>query len=84
VSALPFRNTLEGEVVLLERNGLVGKEPRSYFESIWDGVRGNIQVEGTRDIGEWEGNIVGRVFGVRRWAERRVQGRLTGGNHQVD
>ena len=50
-------------MLLLQRNGVVEEELRSVFESIRDGVRGEILVEGTRDIGEQEGNIIGRALG---------------------
>jgi len=60
-SFLHIRVTLE--VLLLERNGVVEEELWGALESIRDGVRGEILVEGTRDIGEQEGSIVGRAFG---------------------
>jgi len=62
-SLLHIRTTLK--VLLLERNGVVEEELRSVFESIRDGVRvrGEILVEGTRHIGEQEGNIIGRALG---------------------
>ena len=50
-------------MLLLESNGVVEEELRGVFGSIRDGVRGEILVEGTRDIGEQEGNIVGRALG---------------------
>ena len=54
---------LELEVLLLERNGVVEEELRSVFESIRDGVLGEILVERTRGICEHEGNVFGRVLG---------------------
>ena len=62
-SLLCTRVTLNPEVLLLERNGVVEKELRSVFESIRDGVLGEVLVERARDIGVNEGNVVGRMLG---------------------
>ena len=62
-SLLCIRVILNFEVLLLERNGVVEKEVRSAFENIRDGVPGEVLIERARDIGENEGNIVGRVSG---------------------
>ena len=62
-SLLCIRVILNLEVLLLERNGVVEKEVRSVFESIRDGVPGEVLIERARDIGENEGNVIGRVPG---------------------
>lgn len=60
---LYIRVILSLEVLLLERNGVVEKEVRSFFEGTRDSVRRKVLVEWARDIGENEGNVVGRLLG---------------------
>ena len=47
----------------MERDGVVEKELRSTFESIWNSISGEVPMEGARDIGEHERNVVGQGVG---------------------
>ena len=58
-----IRVVLELEVLLLECNGVVEEKLGRFLERPWEGVLGKVPSEGTRDIGENEGNIVSEGFG---------------------
>ena len=60
---LSNRVTLSLEVLLLKRNGVVEKEVRSVFETLWECSGREILKERVRDIGEKEGNVVGQLSG---------------------
>ena len=59
---LHIRVVLELEEFLLERDRVVKDELGGVFEYPWDSVLAEIPGEGTRDIGEHEGNILGEGF----------------------
>jgi len=48
----PVRSILHFEIVLQERDRIVEEEMWSGFEELWDGVLGEIEVYGARDISE--------------------------------
>ena len=56
---LHIRSVLELEVFLLVRDRVIEEELGSVFEYPWDHVLGEVPSEGTRDIGEHEGDIIG-------------------------
>jgi len=58
-----FRTTIEVEEITLERDGVVEEKPRSRFEHVWYSLRGEVQRQRTRDVGEHEGNVARQRFG---------------------
>jgi len=52
----------ELEVLLLERDGVIEEEMRSPSETVREGIRREVPVEGAQDIGEHEGNVMGQGF----------------------
>jgi hypothetical protein len=50
------------EVLLLQRDGVVEEEQFGVFEHDWDSVCGEVPREGTCDVGEHEGNVLGQGF----------------------
>ena len=48
--------------LLLERDGVVEEEVWSGFENIGDGILREVPIEGSRYIGEYEGDVAGQGF----------------------
>jgi len=60
---LVFRTTLEAEELPLERDGVVEEKVTSTAKLGWDSLLGEVPRQGTRDVGEHEGNVIRQRFG---------------------
>jgi hypothetical protein len=62
LSFLHNRVILQHEGLLLEREGVVEEEQWSVLELLWNGVTGKILKQEARDVGEYDGDVVGWRF----------------------